>query len=157
MDSIKSWFKALSEREQIMVLSAAVVAVVGIFYIALWQPLNQSIETQRAAVQSDKALLTWVQEQSSRAIVLRQSASQTSFTGSLTQVVNQTTRGANIPVARMQPQGDELIVSIDQVEFNELIQWLATLEKRGVRIVQSDVSEVDTKGFVQVRRLQLGK
>lgn len=157
MDSIKSWFKALSEREQIMVLSAAVVAVVGIFYFALWQPLNQSIETQKAAVQSDKALLTWVQEQSSRAIVLRQSASQTSFTGSLTQVVNQTTRGANIPVARMQPQGDELIVSIDQVEFNELIQWLAILEKRGVRIVQSDVSEVDTKGFVQVRRLQLGK
>jgi general secretion pathway protein M len=157
MENLKTWFKGLSEREQKMVLAASVVAVVGIFYFAIYNPLTTAIEDQKNAVASDKELLVWVQEQSSRAKVLRQSASQTRYTGSLTQVVNQTTRSANIPVARMQPQGDELIVFIDQVAFNDYIQWLSTLEGRGVIILQSDVSEVDTQGFVQVRRLLIGK
>jgi general secretion pathway protein M len=157
MENLKTWFKGLSEREQKMVLAASVVAVVGIFYFAIYNPLTTAIEDQKNAVASDKELLVWVQEQSSRAQVLRQSASQTRYTGSLTQVVNQTTRSANIPVARMQPQGDELIVFIDQVAFNDYIQWLSTLEGRGVIILQSDVSEVDTQGFVQVRRLLIGK
>lgn len=157
VDSLKAWFKGLTEREQKLVLSASIIAIIGIFYFALYQPLNESITTQQKALAADKALLSWVEEQSNRATILRQSANQTSFSGSLTQVVNQTTRNASIPVARMQPQGEELIVTIDQVEFNALIQWLAVLEQRGVRIVQSDVSEVNAQGFVQVRRLQLGK
>lgn len=157
VDSLKAWFKGLTDREQKLVLSASIIAIIGIFYFALYQPLNESITTQQKALAADKALLSWVEEQSNRATILRQSANQTSFSGSLTQVVNQTTRNASIPVARMQPQGEELIVTIDQVEFNALIQWLAVLEQRGVRIVQSDVSEVNAQGFVQVRRLQLGK
>lgn len=157
MENIKAWFKGLSEREQKMVIAAGIVATVGIFYFAIYSPLTTAVEEQRTAVASDKELLVWVQEQSSRASILRQSSNQARFTGSLTQIVNQTTRTANIPVARMQPQGDELIVYIDQVAFNNYLQWLANLERRGVLILQSDVSEVDTQGFVQVRRLQLGK
>ncbi len=157
MDNIKAWFKGLSEREQKMVLLASVVAIVGIFYFAIWSPLNSAITAQQAAITSDKQLLTWVQEQSNRAAVLRQSSSKKSFNGSLTQVVNQTTRSAQIPVARMQPQGEELVVYVDQVAFNAYLQWLDELEKLGIIIVQSDLSEVDAQGFVQVRRLQLGK
>lgn len=157
MDSIKTWYKGLNERERILVLSACFVAVVAIVYFAMYKPMQDSIITQRNALAADKELLMWVEEQSNRATILRQSANQTTFAGSLTQVVNQTTRNANIPVARMQPQGEELIVTIDQIEFNAFIQWLAVLEQRGVRIVQSDVSEEDLQGFVQVRRLQLGK
>ncbi len=157
LNSLKSWFKGLTEREQKLVISASIVAIIGIFFFALYKPLSESISTQQKALEADKALLLWVEEQSNRATILRQSANQTSFSGSLTQVVNQTTRNAGIPVARMQPQGEELIVTIDQVEFNALIRWLAILERRGIRIVQSDVSEVDNQGFVQVRRLQLGK
>ena len=157
MENLKTWFKGLSEREQKMVLVAAVIGTVGLFYFAIYSPLTNAISDQRAAVESDKELLVWVEEQSSRAVILRQSKNQARFSGSLTQVVNQTTRSANIPVARMQPQGEELIVYIDQVEFNNYLQWLSSLEQRGVFILQSDVSEVDTEGFVQVRRLQLGK
>jgi general secretion pathway protein M len=88
---------------------------------------------------------------------LRRSVSKTSFNGSLTQLVNRTTRSSGIPVARMQPQGDELQVWIDQVAFNDLMAWLEQLEQQGVMIIQSDVSEVDLAGFVKVQRLQLGK
>jgi general secretion pathway protein M len=119
--------------------------------------MSTAVEEQKLAVEGEKQLLSWVNEQSSRAIILRQSSNKTSFSGSLTQVVNQTTRSANIPVARMQPQGEELVVSLDQVVFNDFLLWLDVLENRGVIILQSDVSQVDEQGFVQVRRLQLGK
>lgn len=157
MGNIKSWYKGLSQREQKLVVIATIVVIAGIFYFAIWSPLNSAIAQQQKSVESDRQLLTWVQEQSNRATILRQSSNRQAFTGSLTQVVNQTTRSANIPVARLQPQGEELVVTIDEVEFNRFLTWLSTLEGRGIIIIQSDVSEVDEQGFVQVRRLILGK
>ena len=157
MDAIKSWFKSLSEREQKLVSMGGSVGIVCLLYFTIWSPLNTSIETHKAALATEKETLIWVKEQTARANILRASSTKTSYSGSLTQLVNQTTRSANIPVSRMQPQGEELQVSIDQVPFNDLIKWLDTLEKRGVQVILSDVSEVDAQGFVQVRRLQLGK
>jgi general secretion pathway protein M len=157
MEKLKKWFTSLSEREQKLVIVASGVAIVGIFYFAIWSPMSSAVENQKNALVGEKQLLSWVNQQSSRAVILRQSSNKKTFSGSLTQVVNQTTRSANIPVARMQPQGEELVVSVDQVVFNDFLLWLAVLENRGVIILQSDVSEVDEKGFVQVRRLQLGK
>jgi general secretion pathway protein M len=157
MNKMKIWYTSLSEREQKLVSMAGGVAILLVFYFGIWSPITTATADQRVAVDSDKKLLSWVQEQSNRAIILRQSSNKKTFSGSLTQVVNQTTRSANIPIARMQPQGEELSVSIDQVVFNDFLQWLKTLEDRGVMIIQSDVSEVDSLGYVQVRRLQLGK
>jgi general secretion pathway protein M len=157
MEKLKTWFTDLSDREQKLVIAASTVAIIGIFYFAIWSPMSTAVEAQKLAIEGEKQLLSWVNEQSSRAIILRQSSNKTTFSGSLTQVVNQTTRSANIPVARMQPQGEELVVSLDQVVFNDFLLWLNVLENRGVIIIQSDISEVDELGFVQVRRLQLGK
>nr|WP_136251167.1 type II secretion system protein M [Ningiella ruwaisensis] len=157
MQSVKQKFFALSERERILSIIAGVVSIIVLFYFLLWSPLNQAIETQSQSLKADKQLMAWVQEQASRAQLLRRSGQVNQFNGSLTQLVNQTTRAANISVSRLQPQDDELQVWIDSVPFNTLMQWLDTLEKQGVIIIQSDFSETNEDGFVQVRRLQLGK
>uniref|UniRef100_UPI0030C89757 type II secretion system protein M n=1 Tax=Ningiella ruwaisensis TaxID=2364274 RepID=UPI0030C89757 len=157
LQSVKQKFFALSERERILSIIAGVVSIIVLFYFLLWSPLNQAIETQSQSLKADKQLMAWVQEQASRAQLLRRSGQVNQFNGSLTQLVNQTTRAANISVSRLQPQDDELQVWIDSVPFNTLMQWLDTLEKQGVIIIQSDFSETNEDGFVQVRRLQLGK
>ncbi|WP_371194338.1 type II secretion system protein GspM [Glaciecola sp. SC05] len=157
MQALKQWFLQLSERERILVVAASAVSIVVLFYYLVWSPLHQAVDTQSAALENDRKLLVWVQEQSSRAQMLQSTGQQSSFSGSLTQLVNQTTREANILVSRLQPQGEELQVWIDQVPFNSLMRWLADLEQRGVVILQSDFSETNEDGFVQVRRLQLGK
>ena len=156
METIKSWFASLSEREQKLVLAASAVGAIGIFYFIIWAPIHNALAQQKVALAKEQATYTWVQEQVNRAQALRQSNRSTSFNGSLTQLVNQTTRASGIPVSRMQPQDDELQVWIDEIPFNTLMQWLNNLEARGVIIVQSDISEVDAEGYVQVRRLQLG-
>jgi general secretion pathway protein M len=157
MNALKTWFASISEREQKLVIAGAVIGTLGMFYFLVWSPIHSAIETQRSALATEKQTLAWVNEQANRAQVLRRSVSKTSFNGSLTQLVNRTTRSSGIPVARMQPQGDELQVWIDQVAFNDLMAWLEQLEQQGVMIIQSDVSEVDLAGFVKVQRLQLGK
>jgi general secretion pathway protein M len=157
MQGIRQWYLQLSERERILVLSAGAVSVVVLFYYLIWAPLNNSLNTQSAALDSDQKLLVWVQEQSNRAQLLKSTGQVASFNGSLTQLVNQTTRAANISVSRLQPQDDELQVWIDEVSFNALMRWLQDLEQRGVIILQSDFSETNEAGIVQVRRLQLGK
>jgi general secretion pathway protein M len=151
------WFYALSEREQKMVSLAAAVSVIMIFYFALWAPLNNTLVQQQKALESQAAFAVWVEDQALRAAELRRSASGASFNGSLTQLVNQTTRSSSIEVARMQPVGDNLQISIDDVLFSDLITWLDMLERRGVVVVQSDITETNNAGYVQVRRLQLGK
>jgi general secretion pathway protein M len=151
------WFYALSEREQKMVSIAGLVSVIAIFYFALWMPLNSALAQQKSVLENQTAFATWVEGQVFRAAKLRQSASSASFTGSLTQLVNQTTRTSKIQVARIQPVGDNLQISIDEVLFADLVSWLDLMERRGVIVVQSDITETNNAGYVQVRRLQLGK
>ncbi|MFC3122631.1 type II secretion system protein GspM [Agaribacter flavus] len=156
MNFIFQWFKGLSDREKRIVTFGGIVGIVTIFYLAIWSPLNAAIEENKAQVTRVKALNTWVQERAARAQRLQQVGQSVRFSGSLTQVINQTSRGANVSVSRMQPQGDDIQVWIDAVPFTSLMRWLESLEKRGVSIVQSDISETDSPGIVQVRRLQLG-
>lgn len=151
------WFYALSEREQKMVSIAGIVSVIAIFYFALWAPLNSALTQQKSVLESQTEFAVWVDGQAFRAAKLRQSASGASFTGSLTQLVNQTTRTSKIQVARIQPVGDNLQISIDEILFADLVSWLDLVERRGVVVVQSDITETNNAGYVQVRRLQLGK
>jgi general secretion pathway protein M len=157
MQGIKQWYLQLSERERILVICASAVSIVVLFYYLLWSPLHNAVTQQRAALNNEQQLLVWVQEQSNRAQLMRSRGQVTTYSGSLTQLVNQTTRSANISVSRLQPQDDELQVWIDEVPFNALMRWLADLEQRGIVILQSDFSETNDAGIVQVRRLQLGK
>jgi general secretion pathway protein M len=158
MDKLKSMFLQLSGREQRLVIISAVLVLVAIFYWGIWSPLNTSLERSQIAVKNQTELLTWVQKNVNRAAQLRSSGgNNTSFSGSLPQAVNQSASRMKIAISRMQPQGDELQVWIDQAPFNDVLSWLQSLEKTGVSILDIDIAESDLPGQVKVRRLKLGK
>lgn len=157
MQALKKWFSDLSHREQQMVMLAGVAVLIALFYFVIWSPLHQGLATQKAGLDKEQADLNWVKEQANRAQLLKQSSAQKRFNGSLSQLINQTTRNANISVSRIQPINDDISVSIEEVEFNRLITWLDALERQGVVVVQSDITELSKQGFVNVRRIQLGK
>jgi len=158
MNELKSRYAALSEREQKLVALSGIVILIALFYFIVWQPLSSAIEREQAALKSQQSLLTWVTSRSQRAQLLRASGSSTAvFNGSLPQAVNTTTNRHNIAITRMQPQGDDLQVWIDEAAFNDLLSWLQALERMGVLIKQVDITDADKSGHIQVRRLQLGK
>jgi general secretion pathway protein M len=158
MDKLKSTFLQLSEREQRLVIISAVMLLVAIFYWGVWSPLNTSINKAQNAVNNQTELLAWVQKNANKAVQLRSSSgNKASFSGSLPQAVNQSASRMKIAISRMQPQGDELQVWIDQAPFNDVLSWLQSLEKTGVSILDIDIAESALPGQVKIRRLKLGK
>jgi len=158
MDKFKSMFLQLSGREQRLVIISAILVLIAIFYWGIWSPLNTSIERSQTAVKNQTELLVWVQKNANRAVQLRSSGgNKDSFSGSVTQAVNQSASRMKIVISRMQPQGDELQVWVDQAPFNDVLSWLQSLEKIGVSILDIDIAESDLPGHVKIRRLKLGK
>lgn len=158
MNALKQKFTSLTEREQRLVLISGLVILLGIFYWGLWSPLNQGISQQSQQLQNNKKLITWVEEQSQRAAQLRRTQSAPArVTGSLPQLVTSTSSNHSLSISRMQPQGDEIQVWIDEAPFNSLVGWLNELETRGIVIEQLDVAEANAPGNIKVRRLVLTK
>jgi general secretion pathway protein M len=158
MDKLKSMFLQLSAREQRLVIISAILVLIAIFYWGIWSPLNTSIDRGQAAVKNQTELLAWVQKNANRAVQLRSSSgNKAAFSGSLTQAVNQSASRMKIAISRMQPQGEELQVWIDQAPFNDVLSWLQSLEKTGVSILDIDIAESALPGQVKIRRLKLGK
>lgn len=158
MNELKDKFKALTEREQLLVLISVVAVVVGLFYFVIWQPLQTGIAQQTTTLEKQTEMRDWVQRQAIKATQLRSLAGKKSgFNGSLPQAVNATSARHQIAISRMQPQSEELQVWVDEAEFNKVLAWLQALEKMGILIKQVDISESNTPGIIRIRRLQLGK
>lgn len=151
-------FQQLSDREKILVLAASIFVVVFLFYFVIWAPMNDALATQRKNIQTKQTDLAWIKQSANRAVQLRTgSGASANFTGSLPQAVNQTASRVSIAISRMQPQGEELKVWVDQAPFNDVLSWLQSLENRGIRIINVDLAEANAPGMVKVRSLQLGK
>jgi general secretion pathway protein M len=151
-------FLQLSEREQRLVAISAALVFVAIFYWGIWSPLNMSLEQDKKAVENQIELLAWVQKNANKAVQLRSGGDNKNvFSGSLPQAVNQSANSLKIAISRMQPQGEELQVWIDQAPFNDILSWLQSLEKTGISVLDIDIAESGLPGQVKIRRLKLGK
>lgn len=154
---MKTWWQQLNIREQRLVVVMSALISIFILYSLIWQPMNESIETSKVKIERQQELLTWVQESAQRYQQAKRNGGRSSGE-SLSSIVNRTSRLEKINITRMQPQGDDLQVWIDEISFNQLLSWLEKLASRdGLQVKNIDLSKADQQGVVRVRRLQLGK
>ncbi|MBU2179922.1 MAG: type II secretion system protein M [Gammaproteobacteria bacterium] len=151
MKQLKLWWASLQPREQRLVGIGGVVLIIGAFYWLLWQPLHQSRTTQQQAATSAQAQLIWLQSQLPK---LSQQSNSVRSSASLTEVVSQTSRNFQVQVSRMQPQNEQLQLSLEDLAFDQLLRWLHELQfQHGIRLVQLDIATADKPGQVRVRRM----
>lgn len=154
---MKTWWQQLDLREQRLVMLMSVLVSIFVLYSLIWQPMNESIVKHKTKIARQQALLTLVQEGGQR----YQQAKLNGITGSrgsLSSIVNRTSKLNNITITRMQPQGDDLQVWIDEISFNKLLSWLDHLAStENLQVKSIDLNKADQQGVVSVRRLQLGK
>lgn len=154
---MKTWWQQLNIREQRLVVVMSALISIFILYSLIWQPMNESIATSKLKIERQQKLLTWVQESAQRYQRAKRNSGNSSGE-SLSSIVNRTSRIEQISITRMQPQGDDLQVWIDEISFNQLLLWLGKLASRdGLQVKNIDLSKADQQGVVRVRRLQLGK
>ncbi|MBA6327795.1 type II secretion system protein M [Colwellia sp. MB02u-6] len=154
---MKAWWQQLNTREQRLISVMSVLISIFILYGLIWQPLTENIEKTTLKLERQQALLTWVAENTQRYQQAKRNA-RASSGASLSSIVNRTSSANNITITRMQPQGDDLQVWIDEISFNQLLTWLEQLAiSDGLQVKNIDLSSADQQGMVRVRRLQLGK
>lgn len=155
---MKAWWQQLNIREQRLVAAMSMVIFIFLFYSFIWQPLNENIAKNTKKLARQQSLLTWVSSETQRYNLAKGSGGSTQNKGSISSIVNRTAGANGISITRMQPQGENLQVWIDNIAFDQLLQWLAQLANNEDIIVGAiDLSQSEQLGQVRVKRLQLGK
>jgi general secretion pathway protein M len=155
---MKSWWQQLKISEQRIVVVMSIVVVFFLFYSLVWQPLENNIITTQKKLVRQQVLHTWVQENTQRYQQSQKRMASSGNNASLSSIVNGSAGRNNISIARLQPQGEDLQVWIDEVPFTQLLSWLEFLaNNEGLLVKSIDLSKADRNGVVRVRRLQLGK
>jgi len=156
---MRDWFLSLQTRERLLVAAAAIVAGSGLFFLLVWEPLDQSVTELRDRAQSEREVAMWLGEIKQRAQTLRERGGGTQMKGlgrPLLSLVDETSRSAGLDdaVTRIQPEGDDrAAVTLDDAGFNELVFWLHDLETEyGIRATALSITrDQDAAGLVQAR------
>ncbi|KTF13384.1 type II secretion system protein M [Pseudoalteromonas carrageenovora] len=151
---LMQYWRSLKEQEQQLVMIAGGVFIIFVLVMGIFRPLNNAIEKAQQSQIKQQELLVWVDE----SIVKLKAAGNTSVASNtnLSQVVNSTRGRYQIDISKMQPSTGSLRLTLDSVEFNQLIEWLDELvNQHGLKIENLDLSRDDKSGYVRVSRLVL--
>jgi general secretion pathway protein M len=139
-------------------MGVGALCTIFLLYILIWQPLNDNLVSSQKRLESRQALLTWVTDNTARYQRAKSVGGVKQSSGSLSSIVNRTAERQQLTITRMQPQGEILLVWLDNVPFAQLLLWLESLaNNEGLQVQAIDLSQGDNPGEVRVRRLQLGK
>lgn len=148
-------YQQLNEREKPLVLSGLILVILALFYVVIWQPLNDNLQAAQKGVAAQQETLNWLQQNIARVKLAQSGNTSNKFRGSLTQLVSSTSSRNNLKVARLQPSNNSLQVWLEDAPFNDLLSWLNGLQAQGVVIENLDLAAANAPGMVKVRRLQL--
>lgn len=153
---MKQWWQNLQTREQQLVLVMLPFVVIFMFYQLIWSPLNEAIAAADKKLSRQQELVTWVNTETAR-LKASTGGQAKGWTGSLSSAINRSARQRNITISRVQPQGSDVQVWIDNIEFNRLLDWFSVLaNEQGIYVKSVDLTQGNAAGEVVVKRLQLG-
>ena len=158
LDQARERFLALQPRERWIVSAGALIVLVTLLYLLVWEPI---VDAHRQRVQSlESARLVAIRLEQAAAQVQRAGGGQRGAAAagrglSLMAAVDQASKQGTLGKSptRIQPEGDrEVRVWFEDVSFDVLVRWLAELQTRyGVGVQTLDVEPQSTPGKVNAR------
>jgi len=132
---MKKWFAGLEPRERLLVSGGAVVLVLLLLYVVIWEPIASGYSNLQEDVAEQKQTLAWMQQAASQIKTLqRSSTGEVRGLGgrSLLAVVDQSARSAGLgdSIKRIEPDGSKGVkVWLEGVAFDPMILWLGKLTR----------------------------
>ncbi|MGY0616842.1 type II secretion system protein M [Vibrio sp. FJH11] len=152
---VQTWWSAISQREQRMVMGCGAIAVVGLIYWGILQPVSQRAELAQSRIQSEVELLAWVQDKANEITALRKSGGVSYSNQPLNQLISSSARRYQVELIRVQPRNESVQVWIKPLAFNQLVDWLRYLkDQQGIEVEFLDIDRTDQAGMIDVNRLQ---
>lgn len=156
MKELETYWQNLKPNEQLLLKCAAVIFTLFVIVMLIIRPLNNKIEKAEKALVQQQELAHFVKQ--SAAKIKGSGQSKVAASGSLSQIINASSRRAQISISKMQPKDDTLRLTIESVEFNKLLPWLESLvEQSGLTISAIDINRGAEPGMVSISRLVVEK
>jgi len=155
---MKQWWAQLPEKERYLVILMTVMITFFLLFHLVWSPINNGLIKEAKKLERNQELLTFVKQSTANIKKGSTAASKGKRSGSLSSVISNVAKRHQISISRVQPQGEDIQVWIEEVSFNQLLIWLDDLKQNAALEVKSiDISEGNQGGIVKIRRLQLGR
>lgn len=163
-EQLQQRWQQLNTRERTLVSCAGVLVLICVIYFALWQPLQNGIEQRELQRTAQQDTLAWVRENTGRYLALSgQSGASSSSAkqgatalGDIPRIITEQARKYRLDVGRMSPEGESLVVVMNDVPFAQVLALLDALQAQGgLTIEQLDITRGNTSGHVHVRRLKV--
>ncbi|WJV61325.1 type II secretion system protein M [Pectobacteriaceae bacterium CE70] len=158
MNELRQRWQSMSLRERGLMLVCVGLVVLCLLYYLLWQPWQRQSQQWRRMIERERQTVSWMPKQAARLPTSRGLKPPVSGREvSLTVLIPQTAAQYGITIQRLQPQGNQVSVTLSRSDFNTLMRWLLELEqKNGVTTQVLDVAAVENStGNVDVNRLLL--
>lgn len=155
---MKAWFESLDLRERRLLIGGGVLLLVLLLYVGIWEPLVNKVDSLRTSTAEQQTVLAEMRQMALEVKRLgggKRSAARPASGRSLLSLVDSTAKSAQLGDAlkRVQPDGEHRVqVWLEGVSFDQLVNWLVTLEQRqGIRAVSSVFEAKDEAGRIDAR------
>lgn len=158
MNNFSLWFKRLQRREQNMLIAMSSVILLTLFYLLVWEPVFKGAELEQEKLQSQKKILSWMQNASQEVDQLRRSGQLISpqfANQSINTLIERSAISAGIrsSINKLDSDGKQAMkVQLKSVEFDKLAQWLGKLQNDfGITPKHLTINRLEKTGMVNCR------
>ncbi|HED17262.1 MAG TPA: type II secretion system protein M [Gammaproteobacteria bacterium] len=162
MKQLQQWLDTREPRERLLLILGAIVALIGILYFSIWDPLATAIVKKQSSVIRAEETLANMHESATEISRLRalSGSSQARNKRPLLSTIDATAQTMKLRqmIRTIKPKGQNAVqVWFDDVPFDKLTQWLGQLQiTAGVQVESITVHKRDASGYVQAR-ITLGR
>ncbi len=146
---MKAAFARLSDRERWLTLCGVPVIVLVVLYQFVWLPVNAG----RAALTADIASYRLIAANAAAANARPETASTPATDRApMATRITQSADAAGLLLSRLEPDGDQILVTIDDADFAGMMIWIADLEMdQAIRVAAAEIDRRTEPGIVSAR------
>jgi len=147
-----AYWQNLNERERWMVGTALAASIIYIFYLFIYSPIMDAVQTRKEQLTEKQETLAWMQNVSQQAGSTK--AKESITTSKLLSVIASELNNNALkpfPYQLQQTGTGDIQLSFDQVPYNEFLQWLWALSnKYTITTKQLTIEKTTTAGVTKL-------
>ncbi|MBL4712741.1 MAG: type II secretion system protein M [Gammaproteobacteria bacterium] len=158
LQQLKNRYASLPVKEQRMVIGIACLIFITLFYLVVWEPINDGLKHEQQKQQSQKEIIIWMQQAAIEVKSLRAAGSRGTIRNKnkpATLVIEQAINNAGLKpsVIKIESSGKNgARVTLNEASFNQVLVWLNTLTKHnGIRVVSANFERAGKPGRTNIR------
>ncbi|MCW9014200.1 MAG: type II secretion system protein M [Gammaproteobacteria bacterium] len=157
IEPLKNWLNSLATRERYIVITGAIALLISLFYLIVWEPVFNHLETQQQHYQSQRQLLNWMQDAAEEARLLQSSGAQTASRFNNQSVSSLAERsalsmGVKRNISKQESNKKGVNIQLQQADFDRVILWLNDMQtKYNITASNIQIEKQAIAGAVNVR------